>query len=357
MLYKLQLLSLLLVLFPSSLVTIAEDGHQETIFDSIIKAGKETTDDVILGKLQRINEIAIKIRHTQKEALENFRLDRKVADVEVDPSTTPPRYFFKSPQVKLEKLAEWDETANALEKMNMLAPKWSTPYIDIASPANGSCGKTRDIVSVSQIVDQSTFHAYALDAQKARDMPARITSRKLINKMLLGMTITDNDRKKVSELPESDFRLIIKGLPTDNLVDNKQVPINEWAYIGKEQYETTSGSMATVFTVNIIDKQQFETYLATKIPKEELEWQKPEQSARTWKAAQGGFSVEAKYVRQTSDTVSLTNATGKVIDVPIQKLSPEDQAWLKAIPQVEANLAAIESGSFELKIPDRQSQK
>jgi hypothetical protein len=353
---KLQLLACLLAALLPPFTAIGDDNSQESFFDSIIKAGRETTDDAVLEKFQRINELAAKIRHTQKESLENSRIDRKVEDVEVDRSTTPPRYFFKSPQVKLEKLAEWDATATAIEKMNQLSPKWSTPYIDIASPTNGSCGKTRDIVSVSQIVDQTTFHAYALDAQKARDMPARINSRKLINKLIAGQSISEHDFKKISELPESEFRLIIKGMPTDNLVDNKQVPLDEWAFIGKEQYETTRGSMATVFTVNIIDKQKFEKYLASKVTKDEPTRQNPEPSERIWKAAKGSFSVKAKYVDQTSDTVSLMNATGKVIDVPILKLSPEDQAWIKAIKQSELNMAVIESGNYEFKVTERQSQ-
>ncbi|TWT46988.1 hypothetical protein KOR42_42560 [Thalassoglobus neptunius] len=49
---------------------------------------------------------------------------------------------------------------------------------------------------------------------------------------------------------------------------------------------------------------------------------------RTWQDATGRFKIEAKYVSTEGDTVKLERADGKSIEIPISKLSKEDQDYL-----------------------------
>jgi hypothetical protein len=53
-----------------------------------------------------------------------------------------------------------------------------------------------------------------------------------------------------------------------------------------------------------------------------------ESQARTWKSADGMFSVEAEFVDATASEVTLKKADGKVIRVPLAKLSADDQAFV-----------------------------
>jgi hypothetical protein len=50
---------------------------------------------------------------------------------------------------------------------------------------------------------------------------------------------------------------------------------------------------------------------------------------RTWTSADGKFSVEAEFLSYGNDKVKLKKADGKVIDLPKDKLSDDDQEWLR----------------------------
>lgn len=50
---------------------------------------------------------------------------------------------------------------------------------------------------------------------------------------------------------------------------------------------------------------------------------------RTWHAAEGGFTVEAEYVKVTAGQVTLRNRDGTEITLPMDRLSQADQAWIK----------------------------
>jgi hypothetical protein len=52
---------------------------------------------------------------------------------------------------------------------------------------------------------------------------------------------------------------------------------------------------------------------------------------RHWKDASGQFTIYAKLVTVIGDHIKLELDDGKVIDVPIDRLSAEDQAYLKEI--------------------------
>ena len=62
--------------------------------------------------------------------------------------------------------------------------------------------------------------------------------------------------------------------------------------------------------------------------KDEEETKSGDPTLRTWKSSKGTFSVLAKLVSQDESNVKLETETGKIVDVPIKKLSPTDQAFL-----------------------------
>lgn len=51
---------------------------------------------------------------------------------------------------------------------------------------------------------------------------------------------------------------------------------------------------------------------------------------RTWTTSDGKFTIEARFVRYGSSIVTLHKMNGKTIDVPIEKLSKEDQDYTMA---------------------------
>ena len=50
---------------------------------------------------------------------------------------------------------------------------------------------------------------------------------------------------------------------------------------------------------------------------------------RTWTSANGKFTVTAKYVKESKDSVSLENKNGKIIEVKKADLSKDDLEWIK----------------------------
>lgn len=55
-------------------------------------------------------------------------------------------------------------------------------------------------------------------------------------------------------------------------------------------------------------------------------------SARMWKSADGGYQVEAEFVNVDGDKVVLKRADGRIITVPLNRLSTEDQEFIKSQP-------------------------
>ncbi len=54
----------------------------------------------------------------------------------------------------------------------------------------------------------------------------------------------------------------------------------------------------------------------------------PAPFGRTWKSSDGAYSVDAEFVDSEDGTVSLRKSNGDVIQVPISRLSAEDQAYV-----------------------------
>ncbi|PQO39044.1 hypothetical protein C5Y96_04040 [Blastopirellula marina] len=72
-------------------------------------------------------------------------------------------------------------------------------------------------------------------------------------------------------------------------------------------------------------------------------------SARTWKSSDGGYTVEAELVKVDGDKVALKRADGQVITVPLNRLSTEDQEFLKSQPGSAPDAAMDESPTKALE--------
>lgn len=72
-------------------------------------------------------------------------------------------------------------------------------------------------------------------------------------------------------------------------------------------------------------------------------------SARTWKSADGGYTVDAELVKVDGDKVALKRADGKVITVPLNRLSTEDQEFIKSQPGAAPDAAMEDSPTKALE--------
>jgi hypothetical protein len=54
---------------------------------------------------------------------------------------------------------------------------------------------------------------------------------------------------------------------------------------------------------------------------------------RTWRDASGSFEVEARFVSHQNEKVTLQRKDGRKINVPLEKLCEEDQAYVKKQPK------------------------
>ena len=68
----------------------------------------------------------------------------------------------------------------------------------------------------------------------------------------------------------------------------------------------------------------------------------PQASSRTWKSNEGVYSLDAEYVGVKGGKLSLRKPNGDVIEVPLARLSAEDQAYVakQAVPTEEASTPA-----------------
>ena len=76
--------------------------------------------------------------------------------------------------------------------------------------------------------------------------------------------------------------------------------------------------------------------------------------ARTWTSSGGGFEVEADLVSVKGNTVSLRSSNGKIFEVPLDKLSPVDQQFIRDQNDDETTDEAQETRSV---VPDASSQQ
>jgi len=119
---------------------------------------------------------------------------------------------------------------------------------------------------------------------------------------------------------------IVRGLPTNDLVDGKVIVFKlPLEVVGTESYKTVGGASKTVFSMRQITMEEYAECLeyASKTKP------KPPREFRVWKDTSGAFTVEAEYVSQNKTEVELLKKDGSKLSVPLLKLSRSDRAWLK----------------------------
>jgi hypothetical protein len=112
---------------------------------------------------------------------------------------------------------------------------------------------------------------------------------------------------------------LVRGLPTDGLVDDGSVTIRQVLRVSKtERYTTTDGATNTVFVLEPHDTSQLDHWLPQL---QKTRW-------RRWTDATGKFSIEARAVDFQDDTVTLRKLDDSEVQLPFSKLSKEDQRFL-----------------------------
>jgi len=344
------------ITFLFSSVTAEDTAQNNVIFDAIIEAGKQGEDPAVIKTLDFMQEVSREIQTTRLEVGKKTTTDRRISEVEVDRTQTPAMFYFSSPDMKLEKLAEWDLMVIQLAKMPDVTPRWSAKPIDLCNPVYGSYGTVAELVLVSQIFGPNEFHAYSINLQNFIAADDRADVHNARNRLFTGAKLNLYETQMLELSGTCDSRLIVKGVSTSGLKEKMWVPLKSFSYVGTEQYETTRGSTTTVHTLNPVNRQEFERYLDSKIPIESRRWGKPEHTFRKWNASEGNFSVDAKLVGSTPSTATLQNSDGKKIDVPLSKLSKADQAWIKASVRVDKNIESIIAGTYKFTVPERTAR-
>jgi len=117
--------------------------------------------------------------------------------------------------------------------------------------------------------------------------------------------------------PNEHTEIVWFNTPTKEMVDSKIIVINDviWVY-GTKQYQTVSGGTKTLLcikTVNILDVLKL-TY-----------------KFRIWADITGKFNITAKFCQLVDGNVQLELENGKIISVPLTKLSSNDQRFVKSL--------------------------
>lgn len=119
-----------------------------------------------------------------------------------------------------------------------------------------------------------------------------------------------------------DFRVWIEGLSTENVAEDDRIEMagRIFEVRGTKRYDTVAGGSRTVKHLAAIDVG----------PAKEAAIKLIELSAyRAWKDDAGKFAVAARFLEFKAGSVSLQRLDGKLITVPMNRLSRADQKWVR----------------------------
>jgi hypothetical protein len=114
--------------------------------------------------------------------------------------------------------------------------------------------------------------------------------------------------------------------PAENTAETRQPygTLQMFKVTGTKTYKTAAGSK-TVVVIEPFGKPPGEPHGAAKpTPKS-----RPAAELRTWTSGDGNFTVEARLVKATADTVWLEKKDGTTVHVPKEKLSDDDLSYIK----------------------------
>jgi hypothetical protein len=144
------------------------------------------------------------------------------------------------------------------------------------------------------------------------------------NKMLVRCQCPANMEK----IPADDTLVLFSGFPTSGITDGKALGMPQFIIItGTTTYATAAGGTKTVLVVKPLD------FNSLKMSDKELREAREAAEAarwRTWTDSTGAHKTEAKFGGLVTGKVTLIKRNGTSVEVPLEKLSAEDQEWIKA---------------------------
>lgn len=138
-----------------------------------------------------------------------------------------------------------------------------------------------------------------------------------------------------------DFNLWLEGIDTKGMVDNQEADFAGVVFevSGTKRYATANGSQRTIRKLIVLDLTE-----ANKV----IQQVRALRAYRVWEDKSGDFAVRAKFVAFADGDVELLKPDGRELKVPIKKLSPADQKWVR--DQVKASKAKP-AGAFRGERP------
>lgn len=124
-----------------------------------------------------------------------------------------------------------------------------------------------------------------------------------------------------------DIVVWLKGMPTAGMVTDGRVDMTTTVLhvTGTTTYDMED-EQNTVFVLEPFDLEPAKAAWKELHSRPVAKTTKP--SPRTWTSADGKFTFEATFVGQTGGIVKLRKADGKVVELPAEKLSDADRAWI-----------------------------
>ena len=131
----------------------------------------------------------------------------------------------------------------------------------------------------------------------------------------------------------------VSGVPTKGIVDDSVVKLEQvFEVVDTKRYAAAIGTN-TVFVIQPFEIQSPDKLLAVlkvepkkPMPKP-IEPAKPMYGEREWTSADGKFTVEATFIESEDGKVKLRLADKREIEVDVESLSEEDQAYLGEIEE------------------------
>lgn len=133
---------------------------------------------------------------------------------------------------------------------------------------------------------------------------------------------------------------ILEGIDTAGVVDNRAISGGRSLFVvdRTDNYTSVIGARKTVFVLKVVPTDEADTLLE-QIHKAEAEREQLAKieadslltkELRTWKSTDGTFKVEARFVRMDDGVVTFRKADGTEVSATLEKLSDEDQLYIKS---------------------------
>ena len=139
-------------------------------------------------------------------------------------------------------------------------------------------------------------------------------------------------------------------LPTKGLVDDRTFALHGFFVVsGTRKYKTVVGGTNTVFVLEQVDLEWLKAEAKKRMPastisaieaieKEKSQREKAEADKKAaaekakwhaWTDSTGQYKTEAMFGGMAGGTVKLIKKDGSTVELPLEKLSAEDQQWIK----------------------------